>query len=729
MSSIEPISSQGARIPINQIDVEAKHDSHLALASSSVAKNVGILPDHSDKLSSLQGSTNSDKMNHSFHAEKKQPKAETYFQMISSAVKNVFKGVSKEEVVVNPETRGKEEIVVNSETGVSKFSMKNKIESAFNKFTEFFTRDLVKSLGHNFFPMYANNVKNEALQKKYTPEDKNQFKQSYTSDEMIQKKLQELKINPEENRAEIARIEELASLVKFELLNEKGAETRKNLVALGGEPLALKTSDGAKLDGFFLDASKFRQKLQDAGGELITFSGHGETRPLKGIAFDFNEWKEKKGAEPLLNILKDLNVLSYTNEQLSGWTPVKYNPKNKNEPSKIILVPTVSLPGNENDQGWIKKVPRKETFEINEKKFTNPPNMEPIDTKSKGGTVILSQGNVGVYEMYKDEAITFLFQGMNVVMFNYRGSGQSKGVPSDEKYHKDIETVFQFAKKRTEQEDSKILFKGLCFGGGASAYAAGKHPQTNIILDQTYSSFRDLVEENAIKRIKVGLDGLHKNLDPEMKSEFYSNANAWVKEKIVPIIGQCARLIAPNFEVAKNLTKNTGNKALFYIHDDATIPLKNVEENIKAANKGGGNIKVFSSPGEHGNKWMDLKAKGELVYKDILKASENIGVSHNEKIKELRSLKYQKEAEWDSEIQRGQYSSKEKIEKLKDELKSLSTALRELEAKRNSELDTFYSEQGLDRIQMEKDIQAIRYHARNHMFKFLETSVLSDSLI
>jgi hypothetical protein len=247
---------------------------------------------------------------------------------------------------------------------------------------------------HRFFPVYAKNVKDESLQKKYSLEEKNQFKQEYAGDgdnklskQKIDNKLEELqKKNTKENIAEIKRIKEMMTLLRSEFLNEKGKETRKSLAALGGEPLSLETTDGANLDGFFLDASKFRQKLHDAQGELITFSGP-EGTSLKGIAFDLKQWKEKTGIKPIMDILKDLNVLDVTNKQLSGWTPVRYVPLNENEPSKLILVPTVSLPGNEKDEGWIQSIPGKEIFEINAKKEMNPPILQSIDVKSKGGTV------------------------------------------------------------------------------------------------------------------------------------------------------------------------------------------------------------------------------------------------------------------------------------------------------------------------------------------------------
>jgi hypothetical protein len=324
---------------------------------------------------------------------------------------------------------------------------------------------------------------------------------------------------------------------------------------------------------------------------------------------------------------------------------------------------------------------------------------------------------------------------MNVVLFNYRGSGQSKGEPSDQKYHKDIETVYQFAKKRTGQEDSKILFKGLCFGGGASAYAAGKHPKTNIILDQSYTSFRDIVEEQAALEIEKEVKALHKKLDPEMKSEFYARAKEWVKENIVPIVAKCTTLIAPNFEVGKNLTKNSGHKAIFYIHDDALIPLKSVKENIKAAHQGGGNLKIFASPGKHGDKWINLKAKGEVVYKKIHEASEKIEAKYSPLIEKAKFLMVSKRIEYFSEIDKNKFDffgndkASLKAKELEDELAVLSKEAKEIEDKKTAELGKLYSEVGFDKNQMEKAIRSTRYHARDQMLNFLEKSDLSDSLI
>jgi hypothetical protein len=71
-----------------------------------------------------------------------------------------------------------------------------------------------------------------------------------------------------------------------------------------------------------------------------------------------------------------------------------------------------------------------------------------------------------------------------------------------------------------------------------------------------------------------------------------------------------------------------------------------VEENIKAAHKGGGNLKIFASPGKHGSKWMNLEAEGKVIYKEIHEASEKIEAKYKELIEQAKLLKYAKEEEF-----------------------------------------------------------------------------------
>src|SRR5262249_55898357 len=135
-------------------------------------------------------------------------------------------------------------------------------------------------------------------------------------------------------------------------------------------------------------------------------------------------------------------------------------------------------------------------FETFDKKVENP------------GTVILTSGSGGVYEQHKREIASFLFKGMNVMTFNFRGHNLSEGEPSAKGVELDTEAAYQYVKQKTGVDDKKIVLKSFCISGGPAAKVAGKHRNVNIILDQTYASFNKLVEDIVKKSLKKHLKKL-----------------------------------------------------------------------------------------------------------------------------------------------------------------------------------------------------------------------------
>ncbi|MBS0655020.1 MAG: alpha/beta hydrolase, partial [Verrucomicrobia bacterium] len=593
-------------IPTSPIKPARKGSLKKQEATETVAKSSGIVPKEAKGSSEHQGTIKSSKL------------------PLYDNIVHTIQGLLEDGGIIS-----KEEVVKDPKTGYLTFSRRNKIDKALTRFSELLTNVLIVQMSRGFFPLYYANVQNKALQQKYSKDEKEKFEKEYgCDDKKIKATLDVLYQDKAANKEKIKCIKELSSLTKFESLNAKGEKTREALVGIGGERLALQTHDGAKLDGVFLSASNFRQKLIEAGGETITITGPDGVS-MKGIAFDWGPWREDTGS----HIISDLKVPG-------ELTPVRYVPQD-GSPAKVVLLPTKFLPETGSYSEWVEWQHGRNIYEIRPK--TVSVELQEISKESKGGTVILSQGLGGVYEQYKDEATAFLLQGMDVVLFNYRGTGLSKGVPSDKKYEEDLETVYQFTKKHTCQEDSKILFKGLCFGGGPSAHAAGKHHDTNLFLDQAFSSFRGLVEEQVNKILSEDVEDLRTRFGPEVTPQFISKVKEWLPQNMAPIVAKCAVILAPDFEVAENLAKNRGKKALLYVHDDPFIPFHNVEKNIIAANKGGDALKVIASTGDHASKWIDdlkgvslhrMEQEINAKYQRLLKEKKR---EHEEQVQELKN--------------------------------------------------------------------------------------------
>ena len=358
---------------------------------------------------------------------------------------------------------------------------------------------------------------------------------------------------------------------------------RRNMQSLGGERVTMTTPNGVKLDSMYLDAQKFRTKLSEAGCKLTTLQLKSEgavPRQLQAISLSKSDY-EKNGSK-VLDALKELNALTGKPNDPdahagAGWTLVKNGEehllvRSEELPKDTDLEPTSHFKVDKNDE-W-NLIPEKV---ISAKS-------QPIDSSSKGSsTVVISSGNAGVYEMHKSEAMFYLFKNVNVVLFNFRGYGHSEGEPTEKGMKLDMESAYQLAKAKSGHEDSQITFKALCMSGGPAAYVAAQHPQTNIILDQSYSDFKALIAEKARDKAESFTDSL---MSKVVKSKDSSIMNK-LKDAVGNLTYNLVEFAAPDYNSAKNLAKNDGHKVIFFTHDDDLISTQHMEENVRSIAKAG----------------------------------------------------------------------------------------------------------------------------------------------
>lgn len=394
-------------------------------------------------------------------------------------------------------------------------------------------------------------------------------------------------------------IEKLKKEIKIvQKYQRKGDEMRAYCVAIGGSRIEIQTEDHVKLDGMYLDAQSFRRTLKQTGCSLTTFTtkGDGQTSPrqVQAVTMPKESYYNSNAGGKIVLALNQLDGIQDTSEGSTtpgaGWTLVE-------DDENIYFIRSEELPEQGQQHPLFSYHGASETWKLKEN-LANVERSAPLpidDTSPASGTVIISSGGTGVYEAHKAESLLFLFSNMNVVLFNFRGYGASEGNATEHGFKLDMEAAYQFAKSQSGHEDKKLLFKALCMSGGPAAHAAANHPDTNIFLDQTSADFSKLVGEMAQIKLEVEL-------------EKFANESG-LKEKVValvkPLIGKVTskfiRLIAPDFNVAKKLSKNRGQKAIFFTHNDNSIHFEHVEKNIKAVAKAGQmhKLTVISGPGEH----------------------------------------------------------------------------------------------------------------------------------
>jgi hypothetical protein len=108
--------------------------------------------------------------------------------------------------------------------------------------------------------------------------------------------------------------------------------------------------------------------------------------------------------------------------------------------------------------------------------------------------MILCGPNAEQCEMiqYNSELLNFyLNNGINVMVFNYRGYGLSEGTPSVWKIKQDAETVALYVRQRVGQ-NAKIGVHGRSIGGVVASHLARKGLVNFLFADRTFMSLNEV---------------------------------------------------------------------------------------------------------------------------------------------------------------------------------------------------------------------------------------------
>lgn len=117
-----------------------------------------------------------------------------------------------------------------------------------------------------------------------------------------------------------------------------------------------------------------------------------------------------------------------------------------------------------------------------------------IKTKQAKATVIFAHGNGGNIGHRLDKIDFFNKLGVNLFIFDYRGYGQSQGVPSENGLYLDMQAAYKFV--NNEKIIRPIILYGESLGG---AIAVDLAAQSNfaidgLILESSFSNIKDMAK-------------------------------------------------------------------------------------------------------------------------------------------------------------------------------------------------------------------------------------------
>ncbi len=115
-----------------------------------------------------------------------------------------------------------------------------------------------------------------------------------------------------------------------------------------------------------------------------------------------------------------------------------------------------------------------------------------IPHDSARATILLCHGNGGNIS-HRVQLIKILHDlNLNVLIFDYRGYGQSEGKPSEEGTYKDAKAAWLYLVRKKNIAPSNIIIHGRSLGGAVASHLAREVNPGGLILESSFTSVGDV---------------------------------------------------------------------------------------------------------------------------------------------------------------------------------------------------------------------------------------------
>ncbi len=109
-------------------------------------------------------------------------------------------------------------------------------------------------------------------------------------------------------------------------------------------------------------------------------------------------------------------------------------------------------------------------------------------------TLLFFHGNAGNISHRLSKCCTFLDLGLDVLLVDYRGYGQSEGRPDEAGTYLDATAAYDYLTQQRSISPEKIVIYGESLGTGIAADLAPRVPIGGVILEASFTSIADVAQ-------------------------------------------------------------------------------------------------------------------------------------------------------------------------------------------------------------------------------------------
>jgi fermentation-respiration switch protein FrsA (DUF1100 family) len=118
-----------------------------------------------------------------------------------------------------------------------------------------------------------------------------------------------------------------------------------------------------------------------------------------------------------------------------------------------------------------------------------------IPADPTGGTLLFFHGNAGNNSHRLDSIRLFNELGLSVLIFDYRGYGQSTGKPTEKGTYRDADAAWQYLVEQRGIPPEEIILFGRSLGASIAADLATRQTAAGVILESAFTSVPDIAAQ------------------------------------------------------------------------------------------------------------------------------------------------------------------------------------------------------------------------------------------